>query len=395
MAIPRLRPLDRLPAPFGRDWALSPPHLSLRAELKALYAAVLRTFCVNTAAFRALCRWESRRASAPDDTAQVDASSREDVAADIPPSAPDFSAASATAPSYGASTRWTALAGGVCAVGGAALLAWLAIDHYALHRQSAQAAHEGRTANRSGLTGQARLRALPLAGSKPDDARTVTRSRAVPPVAVDMPVAPVAPVPREAEGTSAETLTRAVIAPASAPVTAGTSLTTQPEPVSSAPNTRAADADAAPGTTDEPHALRASPPASSSTRNHPDVSIGHSQPRKSSRAPGASHLAARNAAIDAPRSSHSVSSRASTANEDAAFKPRSLARPSAAGDFSPFAPSALGVDEYASVTMSANTHLRDIPPARALSHVVNTESTDWANRVSQRRITDVPEQFSK
>lgn len=55
MALPRLRPLGHLPAPFGRDWALLPPGYSLRAELKALYAAVLRTFCLNAETIRALC----------------------------------------------------------------------------------------------------------------------------------------------------------------------------------------------------------------------------------------------------------------------------------------------------------------------------------------------------
>jgi hypothetical protein len=62
MALPSLAPLGRLlPPPFGRDWALLPPGYSLRAELKALYAAVLRTFCLNAETIRALCQWESRR----------------------------------------------------------------------------------------------------------------------------------------------------------------------------------------------------------------------------------------------------------------------------------------------------------------------------------------------
>jgi hypothetical protein len=47
IAMPRLRPLRLVPTSFGRDWALRPPARNWRAEIKALYAAVLHTFCLT------------------------------------------------------------------------------------------------------------------------------------------------------------------------------------------------------------------------------------------------------------------------------------------------------------------------------------------------------------
>jgi hypothetical protein len=142
MALPSLSPLGRLlPPPFGRDWALLPPGYSLRAELKALYAAVLRTFCLNAETIRALCQWESRRlppaassgftSVAPSITvfdAPVDESLRlsTEAAAFSPVSAPVTSASPRVAQAH-----WGALAGGACALGGAAMLAWVAFDHLA------------------------------------------------------------------------------------------------------------------------------------------------------------------------------------------------------------------------------------------------------------------------
>ncbi|MCL6507626.1 MAG: hypothetical protein K6T59_11415, partial [Bryobacteraceae bacterium] len=137
-----LAPLGRLlPPPFGRDWALLPPGYSLRAELKALYAAVLRTFCLNAETIRALCQWETRRlpptassgfnAAAPSTTVfdtPVDESLR--MSTEAAPFSP-VSAPAAPASPRGAQLRWGALAGGACALGGAAMLAWVAFDHLA------------------------------------------------------------------------------------------------------------------------------------------------------------------------------------------------------------------------------------------------------------------------
>ena len=103
LAMPRLRPLGHVPASFGRDWALLPPGYSLRAELKALYAAMLRTFCMSDQAIRSLCRWsppEERRATeapAPVFEKRFDAAAQiAAAAAAVPPIPPHVPATAGT-----------------------------------------------------------------------------------------------------------------------------------------------------------------------------------------------------------------------------------------------------------------------------------------------------------
>jgi hypothetical protein len=77
---------------------------------------------------------------------------------------------------------------------------------------------------------------------------------------------------------------------------------------------------------------------------------------------------------------------------------RTSPAPSTAGRYSPPAPAQLGIDEYADVTMSAATHLREIaPPPRpvASNHSPGGNGTEWMNHLSQRRVTEVPDQFGK
>ena len=56
--MPRLRPLELVSRSLGREWSLLPPNVSFRTELKALYAAMLRTFCLSADAIRTMCRWD-------------------------------------------------------------------------------------------------------------------------------------------------------------------------------------------------------------------------------------------------------------------------------------------------------------------------------------------------
>jgi hypothetical protein len=77
--------------------------------------------------------------------------------------------------------------------------------------------------------------------------------------------------------------------------------------------------------------------------------------------------------------------------------PPALPRPSAAGAYSPRAPAQAGLGEYARVTMSAATRLRDVALSRsAMSNKLPaTGSTDWMSHMSQRRVTEIPDQFAK
>jgi hypothetical protein len=81
--------------------------------------------------------------------------------------------------------------------------------------------------------------------------------------------------------------------------------------------------------------------------------------------------------------SHSVSARA---------------KPSAAGEYSPFMPPALASSEYESVTMSARTDGANSAPSprrQSTQGSVDASDTSWMTRMSQRRVTEVPELFSR
>src|SRR5262249_54468454 len=60
IAMPRLRPLELVSRSVGREWSLLPPNVTFRTELRALYAAMMRTFCLSAAAIRALSRWDAQ-----------------------------------------------------------------------------------------------------------------------------------------------------------------------------------------------------------------------------------------------------------------------------------------------------------------------------------------------
>lgn len=130
LALPRMRPLDRIPPPFGQDWKLQQPRFGLHAEIHALYAAITRATYLGTEAF-----FPPHHGNPPCDDFPA------------PVAAPVGAAASAAAQP----ARPTALprklvrrarrrrrmprfatrkfAGGVCAIGGAALLTWIIASH--------------------------------------------------------------------------------------------------------------------------------------------------------------------------------------------------------------------------------------------------------------------------
>lgn len=74
---------------------------------------------------------------------------------------------------------------------------------------------------------------------------------------------------------------------------------------------------------------------------------------------------------------------------------RPTAPTSAAGGYSPFAPARLGSDAYASVTTPAEARLRDAVLAPVATQRSAASDTEWASHLSQRRVTDVPDEFAK
>ncbi|MFM0348421.1 hypothetical protein [Paraburkholderia sp. RL17-347-BIC-D] len=358
LAMPRSRPLGHVPASFGRDWALLPPGYSLRAELKALYAAMLRTFCMSDQAIRSLCRWspsdERRATAAPapvlekpfDAAAQMAA-----CAAAVPPFPLHAYATAARGPGH----HWSALAGGACVLGGAAMLGWIGFDHL-MHRDTATL--------------------VDFAG-KVQDKRDSQPAKFQPPAAVTARA-----VDSAAAGTSAAVAASMPALPSAAPRFAAASnpaAATVPIPTStSAPALRLASAH---GFADKAVSHRRKLVREKGGRQH-----GAIPPRT-----------ARFAAAD--QTSHAAAiaddiARGALPKVAANVSPK----PSAAGAYSPLAPARLGVDEYAGVTMSAATHVRDtapMPRTGSSIHASGTSGTEWMNHLSQRRVTDVPDQFVK
>ncbi|MGF6901746.1 hypothetical protein [Paraburkholderia sp. GAS348] len=97
----------------------------------------------------------------------------------------------------------------------------------------------------------------------------------------------------------------------------------------------------------------------------------------------------------ARRSGRAVLSTASPKLAPAAITHRSLARPSAAGRYSSFAPVTLGIDEYAAVTLPTDAPLHDAALVQPAVHRGNFGDTEWMSHLPQRRITEVPGEFSK
>ncbi|SIT40269.1 conserved hypothetical protein [Paraburkholderia ribeironis] len=335
IALPRLRPLDRLPAPFGRDWALLPPGYSWRAELKALYAAVLRTFCMSDQIILSFCRWvplNTRRAAASATAATAQRATIFDAPRDEAPRVPAEAAAAAaaerpavTSVSRGSPPHWGALAGGACTLGGAAMLAWLAAGHLA-HRQTIDTAEPANTI-------AATRDASPAKRSSSD----VVSDRAT-------VVGKVHARTRHVAAARADAAT-STVAPGSTSIKAIAS----------------------------PHA-----------------SANQALARR--------HRTFRDRIGSLHGTTHRQFARSAAAHPLSSVVPRALPRPSVAGNYSPFAPARLGTSEYAAVTMSAATHLRELaPPSRhALSNSPSvTSATEWMDHMSQRRVTDIPDQFAK
>lgn len=384
MALPSLSSQCRLlPPPFGRDWALVSPVRSLRAELKALYAAVLRTFCLNAETIRALCHWESPGKPPAASSAFVSpgpsttvpdapADGAFQTAAEAAPFSP-VSAPIVPASPRGGSTHWGALAGGACALGGAAMLAWIAFGHLAQRHSFSDVKPAARVPVRQEAQ-LSKRRASDVDADADATPHAAASNRAV-------ALAPnAASLPAHVAGTSGSASVSSEKLPGATATAAPRDFTASPAtgivtPVKATPP-RATGSSKVSRRRDR---LRASAPS-------PHKEIGRSSPATvaTQRSPELSRISSMN--YEAPQIAMP------------AIAQRTSPKPSSAGPYSPLAPSRLGIDEYASTTLSAGTHLRNIAsPSRPASSInpPGTNGTEWINQMSQRRVTEVPDQFAK
>jgi hypothetical protein len=130
MALPRARPFDGLPVPFGREWALLPPNFSVRPQLKGLYAAMLRTFCLSADTIRSMCRWESR----PENVRADDGDQAALKVSTVDRLVTRTKTAVAPVAPYRSTRKRAALAGGAVAAGGIAVLTWIALKDSPIHQ---------------------------------------------------------------------------------------------------------------------------------------------------------------------------------------------------------------------------------------------------------------------
>ncbi|RAS38108.1 hypothetical protein [Paraburkholderia bryophila] len=366
MALPRMRPSGRyFPAPFGRDWVYRPPGYSWRTELKALYAAVVHTFCMSDQTFRSFCKWVPLM---PEEPRQVIAGARTQPREEPAPSghapldrATKFSVdvrssgsarrPAVEAPSQRAPRHRNALAGGACALSGAALLAWIVLDHSPRPHAISEArpaktttVDRGAASTQSGPTDAFTARAASQAGS------VSAQDMASSPVnaAVDSGNAQ----PLRSDETSGKT---AMSAPALA------------EPL-------------------------ANESGHSALRHGEDfrekISGSHEEGRHGNAKPVASYKPA----FATVRSDRVPGVAGSTIATQALRKPADI------GSHAPFVPAQSDGGPYASVTMSTATPVRAMsPPPRPASpaEAPVASETEWMNHLSQRRVTDIPDQFSK
>jgi hypothetical protein len=337
MALPRTHPLERLPRSFGREWALLPPNVTFRAELKALYAAMLHTFCLSAEAFRSACRWEplkTKSASRPV-ASPVSAPS-------VAPAAParaahvDLRMPAVAPPS---SSRKKMVAGGVCAASGAAVLALIALS-------SSRSPSDVRVDSVDEVA-KAEVSASPRVSStqdatRSDDAKTRALGR------------------RQTAETAGKTATTAT---ASAP------------------------------------SVRDATKRSARKRSIEEARANVKSSRKPTRdATGAAYAKSpmnQRGTIQVTNLSHraAASNVATIADRHIATTRRPDAALSTTGRFSPHAASTVSTDDYASIRTWAATLTGSVttPRAPALS---NNTSGDWMSGMKQRRVTEVPDSFA-
>lgn len=342
IALPRMRPVDRFPVMFGREWILTPPHFSLSAEIRALYAAILRTVCLSGEAFREACRWDLHRHFFPEPSAApvrpslIAGASRPPAKTKTLPHVDAVRSAEFRQPSSSGTHR---LAGGACAIGGAALLAWIVASHTPHGEQIAATLPDAHPTRTAGDTESQRLADIRAAH---DDTVAPAHSSSQL-AAVDTPqtsqgIDSTHPSAQHATSTDASTVATSSAARSSVSEPDYAAANHPGVPLRATPSGRAA------------HAHVVSGPRIESSRHHART-------------------------LAQPVVTH-----------------RALGTYSEASSYSPRQPRPSQDDDYASIDTYAATYAAPHPTNRPS---VPVDSTDWVNHIAQRRVTEVPDRFEK
>lgn len=427
LAMPHMRPLNRVPPPFGREWSLMPSHFSLRTELHGLYAAFLRTICLSAEAFRQVYRWDRQPRTAAEPPRPVAAS----VGAALSAAQAQRAAAEALGgrTAAGAQTAQRAqstqtgltaypshrLTASAVAVGGAALLAWIVASHTQFHDDKSESAllASASPASKADASPAAKSAANPATQSSTrlaDERALHDRSMSG---VVKGPQAVVSDAGHEngvAIGSAVVVQRDATLAPpfapsfspANAPAQRADKLTATPV-VASAPAV-APRKETAPVPT--PAATSVEATTASASAERPDFAMRTQASKLAQIKPVLKAASEKRVATANRRQETRVGARASrdVGNHHAIheFAPhasaplvptrRTRGMYSEAAEYSPHQFAVNSSDEYPSLTTYAGTRTEPRPITRA---PVSTDSTDWVDHVAQRRVTEVPDRFAK
>ncbi|MFC0399301.1 hypothetical protein [Paraburkholderia rhizosphaerae] len=379
VALPSLRALGPISETFGREWALLPPNVSLRVELKALYAAMLRTFCLSSKAFRSMCKWQPQHAQPTASarvTAAIDAASQAGrvAAASDQAAIGMHNAQSTMRASHGASNLRV---GSAVAIGGAAMLAWIVLDPaHRGHAGDPLTAPDMRASQRDARIEKPRVPVItsgnPAHHSISADNRANHRS-----------VNPSINGGKSDTG-HADVVDATTVTSLHAFASGQSTKASAPHPLTAAHmqaagSTARHTAQSGAARNDASHGAAASVTAASVK-----VAPHDSAPFRTRHSKNPTW-----SARDAALSARSVASRSATASP----------KPSVAGEYSSAAPPVMTDNDYESVTMFARTHganpgAHAAAPPRAQGDMTAND-TSWMNRMSQRRVTEVPDLFSR
>lgn len=335
---------------------------------------MLHTVCLSADAIRAMCRWDPQSLLARPATAGLAAATLTSGA--IPPGVRH-----PVQRAVRNERQWNALVGGACTMSGLAVIAWLMASHPRHSAAPALAAAPEVTLDASasgvGPAGQEKpLHSIAGSVERPAASAPAAWNRARNDLSLRGPDQTVTTYRAPASAQSANVR----LAPTEAAAKGATTY----------PASRGVDAIV--GTS----AKSTAPPAS--THRMREARTGnltkHERKALASTAPRRTSNTIADLSDAAPRSSGHASAKTYSV-APLAVEHRTRHAPSVAGEYSPVAPSARLDSEYESVTISASTHVRNIAPAASRQDHVNSDNNDWMNHMSQRRVTEIPESFSK